>query len=87
MKESLGLPLIALSLIWQPGLDISKEKHLVCTLPPPSIVFSFFPWPLVTQPFPSSMCFLWISLLPLVEKILISKINIKCLFNVKFLLG
>lgn len=31
-------------------IDISKEKHLVCTLPPPSIVFSFFPWPLVTQP-------------------------------------
>ena len=29
-------------------IDISKGKHLVCTLPPPLVVFSFFSWPLVT---------------------------------------
>ena len=27
---------------------ISKGKHFVCTLPPPLVLFSFFPWPLVT---------------------------------------
>lgn len=32
-------------------IDISKGKHLVCTLPPPLVFFPFFPWP-VTQPLP-----------------------------------